>query len=64
MLKAKDTGAGVLQRKRSSNFFSRQFLKKDLRKFAARFLAFSNEIFMIQKIALSLAEVEAIFEDL
>ena len=53
----------MFSKKKSSNFFSGD-LKKGLRKFSARFLAFSNKSFMIQKIVLSLAEDRAIFEDL
>ena len=45
MLEAKDTGASVLQKKRSSKFFfkrsSKEENKNGLRKFFARFLAFS-----------------------
>ena len=54
----------MFSKKRSSKFFFRRSLKKGLRKFSARYLAFSNEIFMIQIIVLSLAEDRAIFEDL
>ena len=52
------------KKKGDQNFFSGDLQKKDLRKFTARFLVFSNEILMIQKIVLSLAEDRAIFEDL
>ena len=51
------------KKKRSSKFFFRRSLKKGLCKFSARSLAFSNEIFMIQKIVLSLAKDREIFED-
>ena len=66
MLEAKDQGhkRKCSPKKRSSKFFFRQSLKKGLRKFSARYLAFSNTILIIQKIVLSLAEDRAIFEDL
>ena len=63
MLEAKDTGASVLQKKVIKIFFQ-AISKKGLRKFSARFQTFFNEIFMIQKTVLSLAEDRAIFENL
>ena len=66
--KAKDTGASVLQKNRSSTFFFRrspkQKNKKGLRKFSARFLAFFNNILTVQKCCCPRAEDRAIFEDL
>ena len=48
--------------KKVIKIFFQAISKKGLRKFSANFLAFSHEIFMIQKIVLSLAEDRAIFE--
>ena len=61
--KAKGTGASVLQKKKVIKIFFQAISKKrSLQVF--RNPAFSNEIFMIQKIVLSLAEDRAILKDL
>ena len=66
MLEAKDQGhrRKCSPKKKGDQYFFQAISKKGLRKFSARFLTFFNEIFMIQKIVLSLAEDRAIFEDL
>ena len=60
------TQAQVFSKKKVLKFFFRRSLKikKDLRKFSARFLAFSNKILTIEKIVLYSADDRAIFEDL
>ena len=54
--RTKDTGASVLQKKVFEKTFRRSPIeenKQRLRKFSARFLAFSNKILTVQKIVLS-----------
>ena len=65
MLEAKDQGHGCKcsPKIKGHQKFFQAISKKGLRKVSARFLVFSNEIFMIQKIVLSLAEDRAIFKD-
>ena len=66
MLGAKDQGhrRKYSPKKKVIKIFFRRSLKKGLRKFSAKFLTFTNKIFMIQEIVLSLAEDRAFFEDL
>ena len=66
MLEAKDQGYKRKcspKKKGDQKIFFWRSLKKGLRKLSARFLAFCDEILMIQKIVLSFAEDRAIFED-
>ena len=66
--RTKGTGASVLLKKRSStNFFWRSPKEENkigLRKFSARFLAFSNKIFTVQKIVLSSSRGQGNFRGL
>ena len=66
MLEAKDQRhrRKYSPKKKVNKIFFLAISKKGLCKISASFVAFSNEIFMIQEIVLSLAEDRAIFEDL